>query len=283
MTQASLSPDLSGALGASPSTDSPARTGQISESALWIMALTASGLLVAAVLLVGVLSRSVVTDASFGGFVSGVSIMIAALGVGALTYVLVTFRRQGLLRANDRTQASTRVAPSGMHVVPARPAEMGRRKRRQLQAERSVRSRQAKAIASATPAPTKARPVARAQARPVAPPVPKRPATAPRPVVAARPAPRQAVAIRPNPGPAPAGLRMPQSTPARTARPVPSRAVPARPAIRMPRPRQPRPGAWPRRAPVVRMAPPPAMPRTQVLMHQINAANVRMQAPSVPR
>ena len=171
MTQASLSPDLSGAVGASPAADAHAQTGRNSESALWVTALAASGLLAASVLLVGVLARSASTDASFGGFVSGVSIMIAAFGVGTLAYVLVTARRQGLLGAERSEPSAERAIPSGMHEVPALPAEMGRRKRRQMQAERSDRSRQAKAIATVASAAPKAHPATppAAEPRPIAP------------------------------------------------------------------------------------------------------------------
>ena len=298
LTQASLSPDLSGAVGASPAADAHAQTGRNSESALWVTALAASGLLAASVLLVGVLARSASTDASFGGFVSGVSIMIAAFGVGTLAYVLVTARRQGLLGAERSEPSAERAIPSGMHEVPALPAEMGRRKRRQMQAERSDRSRQAKAIATvasaapkahpATPPAAEPRPIAprpmdspQAKARPLAPPVARPRPAAPRAPIVTRPAPRQAVVERPNPRPTPVARQA--SPPAQVTRPVPIRAVPVRPAIRMPGPqvRQPRPGAWPTRAPVVRMATPPAMPRTRVVLQQVNAANVRMQAPPV--
>jgi hypothetical protein len=300
LTQASLSPDLSDAVGASPAADAHARTGQTFESALWVAALAASGLLVASVLLVGVLARSASTDASFGGFVSGISIMIAAFGVGTLAYVMVTARRQGLLGAKRSRPSAEGAIPSGMHEVPALPAEMGRRKRQQMQAERSDRSLQAKAIATvasaaptvhhatppaAEPRPTAPRPTVspRAKARPVTLPVARpRPAT-PRPHIATRLAPRQAVVAGPDPRPAPVARQA--STPARVVGPVPARAVPARPAIRMPGPRvrHPRPGAWPARAPVIRMATPAELPRTRVVMQQVNAANVRMQAPPLRR
>ena len=273
MTQASLSPDLSGAVGASPAADAHAQTGRNSESALWVTALAASGLLAASVLLVGVLARSASTDASFGGFVSGVSIMIAAFGVGTLAYVLVTARRQGLLGAERSEPSAERAIPSGMHEVPALPAEMGRRKRRQMQAERSDRSRQAKAIATVASAAPKAHPATppAAEPRPIAP----RPMVSPQ----AKARPLAPSVVRPRPRP----VARQASPPAQVTRPVPIRAVPVRPAIRMPGPqvRQPRPGAWRTRAPVVRMATPPAMPRTRVVLQQVNAANVRMQAPPV--
>jgi hypothetical protein len=281
LTQASLSPDLSGALGASPSTPAASRTDHTSESSLWVTALTASGLVVAAVLLLGLLSRNVVADASLGGFVSGIAIMIAALGASALAYVLITARRQGLVgSSNAPSEASTHEVPSGMHVVPALPAEMGRRRRLQLEEERSARSRQAKAIASATATPLPARPAARPTATPR--PVATEHTPTPRPSVRAAPSthlrPRSAAVGRPGPRPSPASNVGPAAVRALPARPMP-------PAIRMPGPwmRQPRPAAWPVRAPVVRMAVPPAMPRTRVAMHQVRAADTRMRVPFTRR
>ena len=256
MTQASLSPDLSGALGAEPSAVSSVRAGRNPEPALWIIALTASGLVLAAVLLLGLLTRSAVGDASFGGFVSGVAIMFASAGVGAWAYVLVTARRQGLLGSSEPPKpVIKRVAPSGMHVVPARPAEMGRRRRQQLELERSVRSKQAKAIAAAASA------------------TPPKPRPQPRPMAPAHASRR----------PAPVGRSAPGPASVRSVSHAPAGSVVR--AIRMPQPqlRQPRPAAWPVRAPVVRMAVPSAMPHTQATLQQVSAANVRMQMPSVRR
>ena len=289
MTQASLSPDLHDALGAPPSGPDAVRPGIPSESALWMIALTSSSLVLAAVLLLGLLSRSVVRDASLGGFVSGVGIVIAALGVGGVSYALVTARRAGYIDSTASPAATTAV-PAGMHVVPAVPPDLGRRKRRQLEAERAERNRQAKAIATATAvtATPRSRPAApgRQAARPVAP-----PRSTPRP--SQRHAARRTMgrAVQPASGPAarpvaarPAPVHAMRPAPANQAPVQPSSATPrpvARPAITMPRQqmRQPRPAAWPHRAPVVRMAPPPMRTRTHVATFQVNAANVRAAHP----
>ena len=276
VTQASLSPELRGDPGTPPSVRQPERSGGTSEAALWMVATTSLALVVAAVLLLGLLSRNVVTDASLGGFVTGIGMVIAALGIGGIGYVLVTARRAGYLGEPEIVAAAASVAPAGMHVVPALPPDLGRWKRRQLEEQRSARSRQAKAIASAAAAsvPTP---------RPV---TPRRPA--PRPVATARPA------VRPRPQPvvssAPTRVTGPQP-----ARPVQSRRVAAAPPVKapalvrasitMPKPqgRSPRPAAWPQRAPAVRMAAPPMRPRTQVATFQVNAANVRAATLARPR
>ena len=260
MTQASLSPDLSGAIGASPSVDAIEPAREAPESALWVTTLTASSLLLAAVLLLGLLNRNVVTDAPYRGFVFGVTIMIVVLGVGALAYVVAVARRQGLLGSRDpSTQGPASVAPSGLHVVPAVPAEMGRRRRRQLEVERSVRSQQAKAIATATAPP----PETRAEAAPT-----MQSRTVPsRPVAGAAQGPAPVVADRADP------------------RPAPMRVPPVHPAIRMPGPamRQPRPAAWPAHAPVLRMATSPVMARTYAFTQQVGSATVRLHVPTVHR
>ena len=275
MTQASLSPDLHAALGAPPSVrDASQRSGPSSEAALWMIALTSSTLVIAAVLMFSLLASATVRNASLGGFFMGVGVVIAALGVGGMAYVLVTARRAGYLDSAEASAAAASVAPAGMHVVPAVPPDLGLRKRRQLEAERADRNRQAKAIATASAATAQ-------KARPMA---PRRPA--PRPVAPPRPAPR------------PVPQRVVRSAPVRAPRPLPPRPAPQRPPappsrvqaptrapITMPRPQvhPPRPAAWPSRAPVVRMATPPMRPRTQAATFQVNAANVRVAAPARPR
>lgn len=297
MTQASLSPDLPGALGASPSIPgSGTRPGPASEAALWITALSSTGLVVAALLLLGLLMRNVVTDASLGGFVAGIGIVIAVLGVGGVTYALVSARRAGYLQLAEATvTGGSDEVPAGMRVVPALPPDFGRRRRLELEAERSTRSRQAKAIATAAAVSVrKQRPLAprRPVTRPVAvtpqnatarPPRQQHtPAQPPQQQRAARPAPALAArpAVAPTRRPAPA-----RPTPIRMAPPPVRMRAPARPAITMPRPQPPapRPAAWPSRAPVVRMATPPIRPRTQATTFQVNAATVRSATPVRPR
>ena len=278
VTQASLTPDFHQAQPTSPSIQADrARTGASPEVTLWLIALTATGLLMAAVLLLGLLVRNVVRDASMGGFVFGVAVMIATLGIGALGYVLVTARREGWLGSREDVPVpAASPTPSGMHVVPAVPADSARRKQRELQDQRSARSQQAKAIAAAAAVPDKPRP---GDQQPPAP----RPAT-----------PQQSVA-GPTPGRvAPAAVTRPASAQGiapRVARPAavgmatsaPVRPQPGPPpAIRMPRPpvHAPRPMAWPVAAPVVRMGTPPMHPHTQAALFQVNAANVRPPAPA---
>lgn len=270
MTQASLSPDLPGALGAVPANPAAdVRPGPISEAALWLVALLSSGLVLAAVLLLGLLARNAIADASFGGFVSGIAVMVAALGVGGQAYALVTAKRQGLLGPAPDAAAPTASAavPDGMHVVPARSADPSRRRREELQAARAERSKQATAIAAAVAASTEPRPTQRPPATPPA--TPRQNVSAPPPVptaqpVPARPAPpRQAQADRP--------MARTQSIP--------------RLAIRMPGPpvRAPRPAAWPMAAPVVRMAGPRVHPHSQAALFQVAAANERPSVPSYRR
>jgi hypothetical protein len=286
VTQASLSPDLHGPLGATPSVRNAApRHGSTSEASLWMIALTSAGLLLAALLLLGLLVRNAVSDASLGGFVSGAGIVIAVLGIGGISFAMVTARRAGYLDAigsslADRTTKTIGVVPAGMHVVPALPADLGRRKRRQLEEARAVRARQAKAIAAAT--------TSRAP-RPAAPRPPDRGAIPAR--TAPRPPRRRAAPTAVARHPSPASLRPAPAQPARPAsRPAPVRRVavalmkpptPARPAITMPGPhaRPVRPAAWPAQAAFPGMGTPPLRPRTQVAMLQVHAANVRTAAP----
>jgi hypothetical protein len=246
VTQASLSPDLDGALGAAPvSRDTDMPQGAVSEGALWVVALLSSGLVLAAVLLLGLLARNAITDASFGGFISGIAVMVAALGVGGQTYALVTARRQGLLPTPTKVSATAASSvPSGMHVVPARPADLGRRRREQLEAAHSERSKQAKAIAAAVASSTIPRPA-------------QRPAT-PRPA-APRPSQPPVPAARTQPNPPPA-IRMPATT------------------VWVPRP-----AAWPTAAPVLRMSAPQTHPQAQAALFQVNATNVRPPAPGYRR
>ncbi len=272
VTQASLTPDLLRAQPTGPSIEADdARTGAKPEAALWLLALTATGLVMAAVLLVGTLVGSAVRDASVGGFALGIAVMIATLGIGALAYVLVTARREGWLGAlEDAPVPAASPTPSGMHVVAAVPADPARRKRRELAEERSARSLQAKAIAAAAaelddPRATGQQPSASRSTPPqqsIARPAPERvaPAAVTRPVSAPGIAPRVA-------RPAPFGMA--PSAPARS-QPGPP------PAIRMPRPpvHAPRPVAWPMAAPVVRMGAPRMHPHTQAALFQVNAANV---------
>ena len=258
MTQASLSPEFHPPLGASASTrDGQADPVGISEAALWIIGLTSSGLLIASILLLGVLARSILDDASLAGFIAGSSVMLATLGVGGLAYALVTARREGYFgqRESAKPVAAEAPAPRGMYVVPAVPADLGRRKRRELHDERSARSQQAKAIAAAAVV-SKPRSVTQ---RP--------PAPRPTPVRTARPTPP----------------RVAPPVPVRPAPPVPVRSQQApRPAIRMPRPqvRPPRPAAWPMAAPVMRMSAPRVHSHSQAALFQVNAANVRAPAPA---
>jgi hypothetical protein len=265
VTQASLSPEFQPPLGASEST----RDGQVhpvgtSEAALGIIGLTSSGLLIASVLLLGVLARSILQDASLGGFIAGSSIMIATLGVGGLAYALVTARRAGYFspRVDAKPVAAAALAPEGMHVVPAVPADLGRRMRRELHDERSARSQQAKAIATATVA-SKPRPAV------------QRPPAA-RPTHPQRAIPQAGVHTA-----RPVAPRVGLPAPVRTAPPTPARTQPIpRPTIPMPRPqvRQPRPAAWSPAAPVLRMAAPQMHPHSQAALFQVNAANVRAPA-----
>lgn len=294
MTQASLSPDLRGALGApSAPGDTSTRPAVPSEGALWMVALTSSSLVAAAVLLLALLLNNVVVDASLGGFISGIGIVIAALGIGGVSYSLVTARRAGYLVDPAATAAGSTVAPAGMHVVPALPPDLGRRKRRQLEMERSARKRQAQAIAAATAmAPPKARPVANRQPMPqptTARPAPTRMAQTPTRVAP----PRRVQTTRPRPA---------QTTASAPARPAPARVAPAPVMPVMPRPasttdrassrpitmpqapvRPTRPAAWPDRVPGLRMPAPRMRPRTQVATFQVHAANVRAAAPIRPR
>lgn len=277
MTQASLSPDLQGALGAPPSIrDTSTRPAGTSEGALWMIALMSTGLVVAALLLLGLLLRNVVTDASLGGFVAGIGVVIAALGVGGVSYALVTARRAGYLELAVDSRPSASVAvPVGMRAVPALPPDLGRLKRRQLEAERASRSRQAKAIATATAVSA------------------NRPRTAPQ-----RPATRASAPVRT--APRPPQQRIVRTAPPRAARPLPPRPaalarvavvpqarpqMPVRPTITMPRThvQSPRPAAWPNRAPVVRMPTPSVRPRTHAAMFQVNATNVRVVTAVRPR
>jgi hypothetical protein len=124
VTQARVSSDLHPALPtSSPVQGIHARPGLSSDPALWLIALTASGLVLSAVLLLGLLARNMLRDASIGGFVSAVAIIIATIGIGALAYVLVTAKREGWLNSPDATTSGTAPeVPNGMHVVPATPS-----------------------------------------------------------------------------------------------------------------------------------------------------------------
>jgi hypothetical protein len=276
VAQASLTPDLLQARPTSPSIEAnDVRTGAAPEAALWLLALTATGLVVAAVLLLGLLVQSAVRDASMGGFAFGVAVMIAALGIGALAYVLVAARRAGWLGAlEDAPVPAASRTPSGMHVVAAVPADPARRKRRELQDERSARSQQAKAIAAAAVVSDKPRP------RTQQPPAP-RPATPQQSI--AGPTPERVAPTVARPASAP-GIAPRVAPPAPVGRaPSPALSQPGPPAaIRMPRPpvHAPRPVAWATGAPVVRMGAPRMHPRTQAAMFQVNAANVRTPAPA---
>ena len=277
VAQASLTPDLLQARPTSPSNEAnDVRTGAAPEAALWLLALTATGLVVAAVLLLGLLVQSAVRDASMGGFAFGVAVMIAALGIGALAYVLVAARRAGWLGAlEDAPVPAASRTPSGMHVVAAVPADPARRKRRELQEERLARSRQAKAIAAAAVVSEKPRP------RTQQPPAP-RPATPQQSIAGPTPERVAPTVARPASAPGIAPREAPASS-AGMASSAPVRSQPGPPpAIRMPRPpvHAPRPVAWPTGAPVVRMGAPRMHPRTQAAMFQVNAANVRTQAPA---
>lgn len=270
MTQAGLSPDLQRALGAPPPmSETEARTDVSSEASLWLIALTSSGLVGAAALLLSLLAGGVAPDASFGGFVSGIAVMIATLGVGAMAYTLVVARRQGLIGADGRVSTGRPAAvPAGMHVVPALPPDLGLRRHRAQEAERAARSRQARAIATAAAARSEARPVVKHHAAP-----PPKATTATRP---AAPAPPTAERVAPAVAP-----RVTQDGPI-PQRPAPHSPKPA--SIRMPRPnaQQARPGPWPKAAPA-RMPAAHPMPRTQAVLFQVRAAHVRPSVPYGPR
>ena len=288
MTQASLSPDLHGALGATPSLGAVStRDGSTSEASLWMIALTSSGLVVAALLLLSLLVRNVVSDASMGGFVSGAGIVIAFLGIGGVSYATVTARRAGYLNvaespAADRPAATTAAVPAGMRVVSALPADLGQRKRRQLEAERAARTRQAKAIAAAMEART---------SRPVAPPRPAPVSAAPPHAVPRASGGHPAGPVTTYPS-RPASLRpvSAQATRPTASQPAPVRVATARVmpqaptgvAITMPGSvvRPPRPSAWPAQAAFPGKAAPPLRPRTQVATLQVHAANIRAAAPA---
>ncbi len=278
VAQASLTPDLLQAQPTNPSIEAnDVRTAAEPEATLWLLALTATGLVMAAVLLLGLLVQSTVRDASVGGFALGVAVMIATLGIGALAYVLTAARRAGWLDSlEDAPVPAASPTPSGMHVVPAVPADPARRKQRELQDQRSARSQQAKAIAAAAgvsvkPRPSDQQPPASRPATPrqsIAGPTPERVA----PAAVTRPASAQGVAPRQAP-----------AAPAHVATSALARSQPGPPpAIRMPRPpvHAPRPVAWPVAAPVVRMGAPRMHPHTQAALFQINAANVRTPAPA---
>lgn len=175
VTQTSLTPDLHQARPVSPSIQANgARTGAKLEATLWLIALTATGLVMAAVLLLGLLVGNVVRDASVGGLASGVAVVIATLGLGALAYVLVTARREGWLGSPENAPVPAALpTPSGMHIVPAVPADPARHKRREMQDERLARSEQAQAIA----APARSQPGPRPAIR-----MPRPPDQSPRPV-----------------------------------------------------------------------------------------------------
>jgi hypothetical protein len=227
--------------------------------------------------LLGLIAQNPVTDASLGGFLSGVAVVVAFIGVGAMSYVLVTAKRAGFLGIDEVVPpVRTPPSPSGMRAVPAVPATLGPRKRQQIAGERSVRNRQAKAIATAQvtsrtrrrqPSPAaRVRPVATGPA-PVRMPAPARNMTRPAPVRVAPSAP----------------VRM---APARVAPPAPVRTQPvARPPIRMPQPsvRSAHPMTSPPLVPVMRMGRPPMHPSGQVALHQVHGANVHVPPPAYRR
>lgn len=252
MTQASLSPDLHGTRDAS----SPVREGTTSDpsldATLWMIALTSTSLVVASLLLLGLLMRSVITDAALGGFVSGVGIIIATIGVGGVSYSLVTARRAWTIAVPEAAGSASAAVPPGMHVVPALPPDTGRRGRQRLEQERATRARQAQAIAAAGAAEsTNARPLpARQQPSPEP---EQRTGAATPPLLTLPPETRKQMA--------------PSSTETKpTARP---------PMMPQAQARRPRPAAWPNRTPAVRMPPPPLRQRTQVAAFQVQAAHIR--------
>lgn len=254
MTQASLSPDLNGALGASTSVADIRHPGPTAASPLWMIALTSTSLVVASLLLLGLFTRSAIADPAFGGLVAGVGIVVGAIGVGGVSYSLVTARRAGMLTASAPAPTAVSEVPAGMHVVPAVPPDLGLRKRQQLEQERATRTRQARAIAIAAA-------TGRANARPLP---PREPVT-----------PTSTVAPRgPMTRPAPVEPVTPRATAVRT--PVRPPTMPQAVAHRA------RPATWPNRAPALRMPPAPRRQRTQVAAFQIQAANVRAAVPVRP-
>lgn len=150
MTQASLQPDIESTMGMKPPRDATgANAARSSESALWLFGLMSMATILAAALILALLAQSAPADASLGGFLVGVAVMIACLGAGAMAYVYVSARRAGYLGGvREHEEPRSPVAPSGMTVVPAVPADLGRRKKQQAQMEHAARSRQAKAIAT---------------------------------------------------------------------------------------------------------------------------------------
>jgi hypothetical protein len=188
VTQASLSPDLESTMGMKPPNDAGAHASQSPESALWLFGLMSLATMLAAALILALLAQSAPADASLGGLLAGVAVMIAGLGAGALAYVYISARRAGYLGGTrEKDDARSLVAPSGMSVVPAVPADLGRRKKQQARSEQAERNRQAKAIATVAasahrPGPPAPAPVrTQVAARPVAPPLVRmpRPAVAP--------------------------------------------------------------------------------------------------------
>jgi hypothetical protein len=190
VTQASLSPDLESTMGMKPPNDAGAHASQSPESALWLFGLMSLATMLAAALILALLAQSAPADASLGGLLAGVAVMIAGLGAGALAYVYISARRAGYLGGTrQKDDARSPVAPSGMSVVPAVPADLGRRKKQQARSEQAERNHQAKAIATVAasahrvraPAPAPAPVRTQVAARPVAPPLVRmpRPAVAP--------------------------------------------------------------------------------------------------------
>jgi hypothetical protein len=246
VTQASLSPDLQATIGNSPAEGQSRGAG--SEAALWLFGLTSLALVFASLLLLALLAQRAVADAPLFGFFSATAVFAAAIGLGAMTYVVATARRAGYIRSEAAASSDAAgETPAGMRVVPATPADPARRKRSQRAQEQAARSRQASAIAAAA-ATRHTRQVAprQAVARPVRP-RSAAPTTAPvRASVEVR-GPARAV---PDPRPR---VVVPVKPPAQASRPAPVRVFPRMPAA-------------------------PVRPRTQVARTQLVAADVRARS-----
>jgi hypothetical protein len=140
-----------------PNDPEPSTGGAASQAALWLFGLTASTLVFAALLLLGVLAQAASIDARLNGFVTALALVVGIVGVAAVAYVVVSAHRAGYLGQPEARQrvdmpaerAGDPPSPSsGLRVVPALPADLVARRRRELAARRDVRATQARAIAT---------------------------------------------------------------------------------------------------------------------------------------
>lgn len=310
MTQASLAPDMPSAMPQMPSDHASDTSGAGRPAVtLWLFGLTAMTLVFASLLLLGLLARSEIVDASIQSAVNAYTVLTAAIGLVAMAYVLTMGRRAGLFGSTRVTDSDTQLSTEtgGLMIAPTVPPGIALRARQEAERSRQARSQRARAIATASAprqgarpatayrAPAMAQRVVPVAAPPRAAPVP-RPATQPsyRPPTTATPTatpatspetpgptakavqPRTMVGGRatvttPRPKVLPPTMPGPRA-PVAAPRPVSVMRPPAAPALGAPA-AAPRPARAPAVSPRISSAPP--MPRVQPVALQVRAASLR--------